>query len=59
MAGIPQQKIFLSDDPAPFDHLDIVYPSCDIGIMIHGPLGESYDKNLYIAIYQVEKSSII
>lgn len=36
------KKIFLNDDPLPFDQLDMVYSSCDIGIMVHGPLKNGY-----------------
>jgi glycosyltransferase involved in cell wall biosynthesis len=57
--SIPEEylnkKIFLSDDPVPFDQLDTVYSSCDIGIMVHGPMGESYDKNLYYSDLSVGK----
>ena len=30
------RKVFLNNDPVPFDQLDIIYSSCDIGIMLHG-----------------------
>jgi hypothetical protein len=49
--SIPEEylnsKIFLSDEPVPFDQLDMVYSSCDIGIMVHGPSGDCFDENLY------------
>ena len=57
--SIPEEylnrKIFLSDDPVPFEQLDTVYSSCDIGIMVHGPMGESYDENLYYSDLSVGK----
>ena len=57
--SIPEEylnrKIFLSDDPVPFDQLDIVYSSCDIGIMVHGPAGNDLDENLYYSDLSVGK----
>ena len=57
--SIPQEyintKIFLNDDPVPFDQLDMVYSSCDIGIMIHGPANMGFDKNLYYSDLSVGK----
>lgn len=57
--SIPEEylnrKIFLSDDPLPFDHLDMVYSSCDIGIMVHGPAGTSFDATLYYSDLSVGK----
>jgi len=57
--SIPEEylnkKIFLSDDPVPFDQLDTIYSSCDIGIMVHGPMGGSYFKNLYYSDLSVGK----
>jgi glycosyltransferase involved in cell wall biosynthesis len=57
--SIPEEylnrKIFLSDDPVPFDQLDMVYSSCDIGIMLHGPAGNDLDKNLYYSDLSVGK----
>ena len=49
------KKIFLNDDPVPFDQLDIIYSSCDIGIMVHGPVGDHFDKNLYYSDLSVGK----
>ena len=57
--SIPEQymnkKIFLSDDPVPFDQLDTVYSSCDIGIMVHGPAGTYLDENLYYSDLSIGK----
>jgi glycosyltransferase involved in cell wall biosynthesis len=57
--SIPEEylnrKIFLSDDPVPFDQLDTVYSSCDIGIMVHGPAGTDLDENLYYSDLSVGK----
>ena len=57
--SIPEEyinrKIFLSDDPVPFDQLDMVYSSCDIGIMVHGPTGGSLNENLYYSDLSVGK----
>jgi len=58
--SIPEEylnrKIFLSDDPLPFDKLDMVYSSCDIGVMVHGPIGESFAKtNMYYSDLSVGK----
>jgi glycosyltransferase involved in cell wall biosynthesis len=49
------RKIFLSDDPVPFDQLDMVYSSCDIGIMVHGPEDNDLDENLYYSDLSVGK----
>ncbi|MGD0660307.1 MAG: hypothetical protein ABSD38_19785 [Syntrophorhabdales bacterium] len=49
------KKIFLNDDPVPFDQLDIIYSSCDIGIMVHGPAGHHLDENLYYSDLSVGK----
>jgi glycosyltransferase involved in cell wall biosynthesis len=49
------KKIFLSDDPVPFDQLDTIYSSCDIGIMVHGPAGTPLDENLYYSDLSVGK----
>ena len=57
--SIPEEylnsKVFLSDDPVPFDQLDRVYSSCDIGIMVHGPSGNDLDENLYYSDLSVGK----
>lgn len=57
--SIPEEylnrKIFLSDDPVPFDQLDTVYSSCDIGIMVHGPAANDVDENLYYSDLSVGK----
>ena len=57
--SIPEEylnrKIFLSDNPVPFDQLDTVYSSCDIGIMLHGPAGNDLDENLYYSDLSVGK----
>ncbi|MEN6373155.1 MAG: hypothetical protein ABFD75_00060 [Smithella sp.] len=57
--SIPEEylnkKVFLNDDPVPFDQLDTIYSSCDIGIMVHGPLGTDFDKNLYYSDLSVGK----
>ncbi len=49
------RKVFLSDVPVPFDQLDMVYSSCDIGIMVHGPAGTDLDENLYYSDLSVGK----
>lgn len=48
-------KIFLSDEPVSFDQLDLIYSSCDIGIMVHGPVGYQFDQNLYYSDLSVGK----
>jgi hypothetical protein len=48
-------KIFLSDEPVPFDQLDAIYSSCDIGIMVHGPAGHHLDENLLYSDLSVGK----
>jgi len=58
--SIPEEylnrKIFLSDDPVPFDQLDMVYSSCDIGVMVHGPLYEDdFNENAYYSDLSVGK----
>ncbi len=57
--SIPEEylnkKVFLNDDPVSFDQLDTIYSSCDIGIMVHGPLGTDFDKNLYYSDLSVGK----
>ena len=57
--SIPEEyvnrKIFLSADAVPFDQLDVVYSSCDIGIMVHGPMGTDMDQNLYYSDLSVGK----
>jgi len=57
--SIPEEflnrKIFLSDDPVPFDQLDTIYSSCDIGIMVHRPSDGSLSKNLYYSDLSVGK----
>ena len=56
---VPQEymnrKVFLNDDPVPFDQLDMLYSSCDIGIMVHGPAGHHLDENLYYSDLSVGK----
>ena len=57
--SIPEEylnkKVFLNDDPVPFDQLDTIYSSCDIGIMVHGPIGKGDDKNHYYSDLSVGK----
>jgi glycosyltransferase involved in cell wall biosynthesis len=57
--SIPEEyknrKIFLSDDPVPFDQVDAVYSSCDIGMMVHGPEGILLDENMYYSDLSVGK----
>lgn len=57
--SIPEEylnrKIFLNDEPVPFDQLDVVYSSCDIGIMVQGPSGDCFDENLYYSDMSVGK----
>lgn len=48
-------KIFLHDKPVPFDQLDTIYSSCDIGIMVHGPAGHHLDENLKYSDLSVGK----
>jgi hypothetical protein len=56
---IPQEyinkRIFLSDTPVPFDQLELIYSSCDIGIMVHGPTGTDFDLNLYYSDLSIGK----
>ena len=49
------RKIFLNDDPVPFDQLDMVYSSCDIGIMVHGAAGKDFYQNHYYSDLSVGK----
>jgi len=49
------RKVFLNNDPVPFDQLDIIYSSCDIGIMIHGGLDGYILSNLHYSDLSVGK----
>lgn len=49
------KKIFFNNDPVPFDQLEIIYSSCDIGIMFHGPYGTYFNKNLFYSDLSVGK----
>jgi len=57
--AIPQEyfnkKIFLSEDPVPFDQLETIYSSCDIGIIVQGPQGPDINKNLYYSDLSIGK----
>ncbi|MCH7826548.1 MAG: hypothetical protein IIC75_01025 [Bacteroidetes bacterium] len=48
-------KIFLNNDFVPYDELDIIYSSCDIGIMIHGSSDANCKNNLYYSDLSVGK----
>lgn len=56
---IPQEylnkKIFLHDEPVPFDQLATIYSSCDIGIMVHGSSKPDSNQNLYLSDLSVGK----
>lgn len=58
--SIPQEyidkKIFFNDDPVPFDQLEIIYSSCDIGVMVHGPMDTLFfNQNVYFSDLSVGK----
>jgi hypothetical protein len=53
--GYLDRRVFLSNEPAPFDQLDAVYSSCDIGIILQGPAGTDLDENLYYSDLSIGK----
>ncbi|HBG05928.1 MAG: hypothetical protein A2075_04030 [Geobacteraceae bacterium GWC2_58_44] len=49
------RKVFLSEEPVAFDQLDTLYSSCDIGIILQGPIDRGVKDNLYYSDLSIGK----
>ena len=49
------RKIFFNNEPVPFDQLEVIYSSCDIGVMVHEAKHSFFKKNLYYSDLSIGK----